>query len=79
MVSYYSNGGGLEIRTLAGHLTHYRFSRPTPSTAWVILHWWTIKDLNLKPVGYGPNALTVELMVLPMVAEEGVEPPTYRV
>ncbi len=31
------SGGGLEIRTLAGPLTHYRFSKPTPSTAWVIL------------------------------------------
>ena len=39
-------GGGAEIRTLAGAEPHYRFSRPTPSAAWVrlltkmVVHRW---------------------------------------
>lgn len=31
------SGGGAEIRTLVGAEPHYRFSRPTPSAAWVRL------------------------------------------
>ena len=40
--------------------TTYRFSRPDPSATWVLLHfeWWTLKDSNLWPPGYEPEALT---------------------
>ena len=34
---FHQSGGGAEIRTLVGAKPHYRFSRPTPSAAWVRL------------------------------------------
>jgi hypothetical protein len=28
------------------------------SQTWVFLHWWTLQDSNLRPIGYEPIALT---------------------
>ena len=46
--AYIFHGGDLGIRTLAGLCTHYRFSRPTPSAAWVNLRkkWSSRLGLN---------------------------------
>ena len=30
-------------------------------------NWWTSQDLNLKPAGYEPDALTIELEVHKML------------
>ena len=44
----------------SGTCIPYRFSRPTPSTTWVNLHfnWWTNQDLNPEPTRYERGALT---------------------
>lgn len=61
--------------------TTYRFSRPDPSATWVLLHyyWWTLKDSNLRPPGYEPEALTNWAKGPKVVARVGLEPTTYRV
>ena len=48
----FSRGGGKEIRTLAGAKPHYRFSRPTPSTAWVCLRRNGLNNTLLRPRDY---------------------------
>ena len=38
------------------------------------MEWWAWLDLNQRPIGYEPTALTPELQALPMAEGMGFEP-----
>ncbi len=56
------NGGGIEIRTLAGLAPTIGFQdRPLQPLGYASI-WWSIQGLNLRPNDYKSFALTTALM-----------------
>ena len=58
----FANGGGIEIRTLAGLAPTIGFQdRPLQPLGYASI-WWSIQGLNLRPNDYKSFALTTALM-----------------
>ena len=65
----------LGIRTLAGLCTPFRFSRPAPSTTWVILHMVDQEDHDTPTIRLWAEGSSFELLVLLLI--KGFFNPNY--